>query len=95
MDDDAIIDAMRLLAETEGIWAETAGGVTLAVAQKLIEQGRIGRDESIVICITGNGLKTQEPLLERMPKPVVIKPTMAEFESLLETLSPELVASLA
>ncbi len=58
----AIIDAMRLLAETEGIWAETAGGVTLAVAQKLIEQGRIDRDESIVLCITGNGLKTQEPL---------------------------------
>ena len=70
---------MRLLAETEGIWAETAGGVTLAVAQKLIEQGRIDRDESIVICITGNGLKTQEPLLERMPKPVVIKPTLDEF----------------
>ena len=60
VDDDAIIDAMRLLAETEGIWAETAGGVTLAVAQKLIEQGRIDRDESIVVCITGNGLKTQE-----------------------------------
>ncbi len=93
VDDDAIIDAMRLLAETEGIWAETAGGVTLAVAQKLIEQGRIGRDESIVVCITGNGLKTQEPLLERMPKPVVIKPTMEEFETLLETLSPELVAA--
>ena len=93
VDDDAIIDAMKLLAETEGIWAETAGGVTLAVAQKLIEQGRIGRDDSIVICITGNGLKTQEPLLERMPRPVVIKPTMEEFESLLETLSPELVAA--
>ena len=94
VDDDAIIDAMRLLAETEGIWAETAGGVTLAVTQKLIEQGRIGRDESIVICITGNGLKTQEPLLERMAKPVVIKPTMDEFEALLETLSPELAASV-
>ncbi len=93
VDDDAIIDAMRLLAETEGIWAETAGGVTLAVAQKLIEQGRIGRDDSIVICITGNGLKTQEPLLERMPRPVVIKPTMEEFEALLETLSPALAAS--
>ncbi len=93
VDDDAIIDAMRLLAETEGIWAETAGGVTLAVAQKLIEQGRIGRDDSIVVCITGNGLKTQEPLLERMPRPVVIKPTMEEFESLLETLSPDLMAA--
>lgn len=87
VEDEAILDAMELLAETEGIWAETAGGVTLAVAQKLIEQGRIGRDESIVLCITGNGLKTQEPLLERMRRPVVIQPTLEEFESLLETLS--------
>jgi threonine synthase len=93
VDDDAIIDAMRLLAETEGIWTETAGGVTLAVAQKLIEQGRIDRDESIVVCITGNGLKTQEPLLERMPKPVVIKPRLEEFEALLEVLSPALVGT--
>ncbi len=93
VDDDAIIDAMKLLAETEGIWTETAGGVTLAVAQKLIEEGRIDRDESIVVCITGNGLKTQEPLLERMPKPVVIKPTLENFEAVLESLSPALVAS--
>jgi threonine synthase len=91
VDDDAIINAMRLLAETEGIWTETAGGVTLAVAQKLIEQGRIDRDESIVICITGNGLKTQEALFERVPKPVVIKPTLESFEAVLETFSPALV----
>ena len=91
VDDDAIVDAMRLLAETEGIWAETAGGVTLAVAQKLIEQGRIDRDESIVICITGNGLKTQEALFERVSKPVVIKPTLESFEAVLEILSPALV----
>lgn len=95
VDDEAIIDAMKLLAETEGIWAETAGGVTLAVARKLIEQERIGRDESIVLCITGNGLKTQEPLLERMQKPVVIKPTMEEFEALLETQAPVLAGSVA
>jgi threonine synthase len=87
VDDEAIIDAMKLLAETEGIWTETAGGVTLAVTQKLIEQGRIDRDESIVVCITGNGLKTQEPLLERMPKPVVIKPTLENFEAVLDSLS--------
>ena len=93
VDDESIIEAMKLLAETEGIWTETAGGVTLAVTQKLIEQGRIDRDESIVVCITGNGLKTQEPLLERMPKPVVIKPLLADFESLLETLSPALAAA--
>jgi threonine synthase len=93
VDDEAIVGAMGLLAETEGIWTETAGGVTLAVTQKLIEQGRIDRDESIVVCITGNGLKTQEPLLERMPKPIVIKPTLENFEAVLETLSPELAAT--
>ena len=58
--DEEIIDAIKLLAESEGIFTETAGGTTLAVAQKLIEQERIPRDESIVVCITGNGMKTQE-----------------------------------
>jgi threonine synthase len=82
--DDAIVDAMRLLAETEGIWAETAGGVTLAVARKLIEEGRIDRDGSTVLCITGNGLKTQEALIDSLPRPVVIKPTLEDFESLVE-----------
>jgi threonine synthase len=84
VDDDAIVAGMRLLAETEGIFAETAGGVTLAVAQKLIEQGKIDRDGSTVLCITGNGLKTQEALLGRIAKPVVIKPTLEEFEALVE-----------
>ncbi|MBI4598030.1 MAG: threonine synthase [Candidatus Omnitrophica bacterium] len=84
--DDEIIDAMRLLAETEGVFTETAGGVTLGVAKKLIEQGQIPRDESIVVCITGNGLKTLEPLqerLDRVGKPVHIKPSMASFEAAL------------
>lgn len=93
VDDDAIVDGMRLLAETEGIWAETAGGVTVAVAQKLIEQGKIDRDGSTVLCITGNGLKTQEALLGKIAKPVVIKPTLAEFEALVGADSPELVAA--
>ncbi len=79
--DEEIIEAMKLLAETEGVFTETAGGVTLAVAQKLIEQGRIPRDESIVVCITGNGLKTQEPLMGRLGEAVRIKPTLASFES--------------
>src|SRR5262249_38295097 len=62
---DAEISAcMLLLAQTEGIFAETAGGATVAVARKLIEQGRIPRDEEIVLCITGNGLKTQEAVAE-------------------------------
>lgn len=84
VDDDAIVDGMKLLAETEGIFAETAGGVTLAVAQKLIAQGKIDRDGSTVLCITGNGLKTQEALQGRIAKPVVIHPTLEEFEALVE-----------
>ena len=84
VDDEAIVDGMRLLAETEGIWAETAGGVTVAVAQKLIEQGRIDRDGSTVLCITGNGLKTQEALIGRIARPVVIKPSLDAFEALVD-----------
>ncbi len=78
--DREILDSIELLARTEGIFTETAGGVTLGVTRKLIEQGRIPRDESIVVCITGNGLKTQEPVAEQVGRPVVIKPDMASFE---------------
>jgi len=93
VDDDAIVDAMRLLAETEGVWAETAGGVTVAVAQKLIEQGKIDRNGSTVLCITGNGLKTQEALIGKIARPVVIKPTMEAFEALVEAEAPALAAA--
>jgi threonine synthase len=79
--DDEIVDAMKLLAQTEGVFTETAGGVTVAVAKKLIDAGTIPRDESIVICITGNGLKTQEPLANRLGQPVRIKPNLASFET--------------
>ncbi len=58
--DREIVDAIKLLARTEGIWTEPAGGTTLAVTMKLIQQGRIPKNESIVISITGNGLKTLE-----------------------------------
>ena len=75
---------MILLGRTEGIFAETAGGVTVAVARKLIEQERIGRDEEIVLCITGNGLKTQEAVAEVLKRPAVIKPSLAAFEALIE-----------
>ena len=95
VDDDAIVDSMRLLAETEGIWAETAGGVTVAVARKLIAQGKIDCDASTVLCITGNGLKTQEALIDKIARPVVIKPSLAEFEALVGAESPELVATEA
>ncbi len=81
--DDEIVECMKLLAETEGIFAETAGGVTVAVARKLIQQGRIDRDGSTVLCITGNGLKTQEAVAPHLAKPVVIRPTLEEFEALV------------
>jgi threonine synthase len=83
--DEEIISAIRLLAETEGIFAETAGGVTLACAQKLIANGAIPRDESIVLCITGYGLKTQEAIAGHLGSPTVIRPNLQAFESLLET----------
>jgi threonine synthase len=82
--DAEIAEAMALLGRTEGIFAETAGGVTVAVARKLIEQGRIPRDEEIVLCITGNGLKTQEAVAGCLEQPAVIGPTLAEFEPLVE-----------
>jgi threonine synthase len=82
--DTEIAEAMALLGRTEGIFAETAGGVTVAVARKLIEQGRIGRDEEIVLCITGNGLKTQEAVADQLEQPAVIDPSLAEFEPLVD-----------
>ena len=80
--DEEIVEGMLLLARTEGVFAETAGGTTLAVARKLIEQGRIPRDEEIVLCVTGNGLKTQDAVFEAIEKPATIKPSLAEFEAL-------------
>lgn len=82
--DDEIVDAIRLLAETEGIFTETAGGVTLGCTKKLIDQGRIPRDESIVVCITGNGLKTQEAVADVVEAPRIIGPSLKEFDELAE-----------
>jgi threonine synthase len=81
--DDEIVEAMLLLGETEGILTETAGGVTVAVARKLIEQGRIDANGSTVLCITGNGLKTQEALADQVARPLVIRPSIDEFEALV------------
>lgn len=80
--DEEIVDGMKLLAETEGIFTETAGGVTMAVTRKLINNGVIPRDESIVVSITGNGLKTQEALTDKIPAPHTIAPKLEEFKEL-------------
>ncbi|MDO8643826.1 MAG: threonine synthase [bacterium] len=84
--DPEIVEAIKLLAETEGIFAETAGGVTVGVAKKLIEQGKIRKDESLVLCITGNGLKTQEAIARDVGAPHLIGPTLKEFDHLMEKL---------
>ena len=81
--DDEIRDAIKLLAETEGIFAETAGGVTVGVAKKLIASGKIPKDSSAVICVTGNGLKTLDAVNGYCGKPREIKPSLREFEALL------------
>lgn len=81
--DEEIIEGIKLLSRTEGVFAETAGGVTLACARKLIEAGKIRRDEATVICITGNGLKTQEALNGHTVSPHYIKPNLASFEEAL------------
>jgi threonine synthase len=84
--DPEIAEGMYLLGRTEGIFAETAGGVTVAVARKLIEQGRIDRDEEIVLCITGNGLKTQDAVAGLLERPMVIGPKLEEFIPLVENI---------
>src|SRR5713226_9224617 len=78
--DEEIVEGIRLLAETEGIFTETAGGVTVAVARKLIAQGRLNPQESVVLAITGNGLKTIGALSGQFEEGGAIRPRLAEFE---------------
>src|SRR5471032_47439 len=81
--DEEIIEGIRLLAETEGIFAETAGGVTVACAKKLIASGKIPANESVVLCITGHGLKTAEAVAPHIGTPRLINPSLREFEALI------------
>ena len=78
--DDEIRDGIKLLAQTEGVFTETAGGVTVASAKKLIEQGKIQKNESVVLAITGNGLKTQEAIQNSVGAPTVIEANVGSFE---------------
>lgn len=86
--DSEIIAAIKLLAETEGIFTETAGGVTAGVTQKLIREGRIHRDETTVVCITGNGLKTTDAVATEFPATEAIAPRLEAFEAYLESQWP-------
>jgi threonine synthase len=80
--DPEIVAGIKLLAETEGIFTETAGGVTMAVTKKLVERGVLPKNETIVMCITGNGLKTQEAIADSVSRPYIIEAQLEEFEEL-------------
>jgi threonine synthase len=83
--DDEIREGIKLLAEYEGIFAETAGGVTVGVAKKLIASGKIPAEDSAVLCITGNGLKTLDAVVGHVGNTREIRPSLREFEGLLES----------
>jgi threonine synthase len=87
--DPEVVGGIQLLAETEGIFTETAGGVTVGCARKLYQQGRIRPDETTVLCITGNGLKTTDVLSGKYEAAEPIPPKIAEFDKYLETIEAE------
>jgi len=83
--DDEIREGIKLLAETEGIFSETAGGVTVGVAKKLIASGAIPADDSAVLCVTGNGLKTLDAVEGYAGDTRQISPSLREFDALLDS----------
>ena len=84
--DEEIIAAMRLLAETEGIFTETAGGVTIAALKKLAAGGAFGRDDVVVALVTGNGLKTQEAVSGELTPAIPVSASLRDFEAVLASL---------
>jgi threonine synthase len=84
VDDDEIVDSILLLARTEGIFTETAGGVTVGVLSKLAKAGTFEPGERVVAFITGMGLKTLEAVVERAKPTATIPPTLEEFEHQIE-----------
>ena len=89
--DDEVREGIKLLAEYEGIFAETAGGVTVGVAKKLIASGKIPAKDSVVLCITGNGLKTLDAVNGHAGHTREIRPSLREFEGLLSAQEARLV----
>ena len=86
--DEEIVDAIGLLARTEGVFTEPAGGTTLAVTRKLVERGVIPRDESTVVCITGNGYKTADVMAPSLAAPTALGRSLAEFEAFMAERRP-------
>ncbi|HEY2852041.1 MAG TPA: threonine synthase [Gemmatimonadaceae bacterium] len=82
--DEALVAGIRLLAETTGVFTETAGGVTVAAALALAQRGELRSDDEVVLCITGNGLKTTEAVRDVLPEAPVIAPKVREVAALVE-----------
>jgi len=82
--DEETVEGIKLLARTEGIFAETAGGVTIAVLKKLAQNGIISKEETVVAYVTGNGLKTQEAVINAVDEVVRIDPSLDSFEKTLK-----------
>ena len=87
MSDIEIVSAIQELAETEGVFTETAGGVTTAVTARLYAHGRIQPDELTVTCITGNGMKTTDCLQDCYEQNQAIRPRLSDFENFIEERS--------
>ena len=83
--EDKVVEGMKLLAETEGVFTEAAGGVAVWGLKQLAATGAIGKDDLTVAYITGNGLKTQE-VIESVVNPVTISPTLKSFEEAMASL---------
>ena len=81
--DAEVVEGIKLLAESEGIFAETAGGVTIAGLRQLVANGHVQPDELVVACITGGGLKTQEAVANAVPDALNIRATVESFEAAL------------
>ena len=81
--DEEIIDAIILLAKTEGIFTEPAGGVAVAALKKLVEDGKIEKNESVICYVTGNGLKATEAIMDAIPKPKIVKPDIRQVSAVI------------
>ena len=79
-----ILDAILLLAQTEGIFTEPAGGVSISILQKMVEQGKIDKNDKVVCYVTGNGLKATESIMQVLPKPIVYKPNINEISAVVQ-----------
>ena len=79
-----ILDAILLLAKTEGIFTEPAGGVSVSVVKKMVEDGKIDKDETVVCYVTGNGLKATESIMEVLSKPEVMQPDVAKISAVVK-----------